>query len=108
MSFRETSATELYSYLQTAATDPLLLDVREPWEYETCSLENSQLVPMHQIPSALNELDPDREIIVICHHGIRSRSVASYLANNEFSNVINLTGGIDAWAKQVDVSMPTY
>ena len=108
MSFREISATELHSYLQTTTTDPLLLDVREPWEYETCRLENSQLVPMRQIPSALNELDPDREIIVICHHGIRSRSVASYLASNEFNHVINLTGGIDAWAKQVDASMPTY
>ncbi len=108
MSFKEISATELAAYLQSAETDPLLLDVREPWEYEKCNLENSLLVPMRQIPSALNELDPDRETIVICHHGIRSRSVASYLSNNEFSQVINLTGGIDAWAKYVDLSMETY
>ena len=102
------SATELHSYLQSNPNDPLLLDVREPWEYQTCNLESSQLVPMRQIPSAIHELDPDREVIVICHHGIRSRSVAAYLASNEFTNVINLTGGIDAWAKQVDPSMPTY
>lgn len=108
MSVKEISATELNSYLETTNNDPLLLDVREPWEYEKCSLDKSVLVPMRQIPSALNELDPERETIVICHHGIRSRAVASYLANNEFTNVINLTGGIDAWAKYVDVSMETY
>lgn len=102
------SAADLHSYLQSCPQEPLLLDVREPWEFQTCSLDNSQLVPMRQIPSALNELDHDREIVVICHHGIRSRSVAAYLASNEFSNVINLSGGIDAWAKQVDPSMPTY
>ncbi len=108
MSFREISATELHTYLQTTDTNPLLLDVREPWEYEKCHLENSQLIPMRQIPSILNELDPDQETIVICHHGIRSRSVAAYLSSNEFTNVINLTGGIDAWAKYIDQSMPTY
>jgi rhodanese-related sulfurtransferase len=108
LSFREISAIELESYLKSTDKDPLLLDVREPWEYEKCSLEKSVLVPMRQIPSALNELDPDRETIVICHHGIRSRSVAAYLASNQFSNVINLTGGIDAWAKTVDLSMETY
>ncbi len=108
MSFREISATELHAHLQTNTTNPLVLDVREPWEYEKCSLENSQLIPMRQIPSILNELDPDQEIIVICHHGIRSRSVAAYLSSNAFSSVINLTGGIDAWAKYVDHSMATY
>ena len=102
------SAVELRNYLQFSHATPLLLDVREPWEYEKCHLEDSLLIPMRQIPSAMNELDQDQEIIVICHHGIRSRSVAMYLANNEFSQVINLTGGIDAWAKQVDHTMPTY
>ncbi len=108
MSFKEISAIELDQYLKTTSNNPLLLDVREPWEYEKCNLDNSLLVPMRQIPTAMNELDPDRETIVICHHGIRSRSVASYLTHNEFTNVINLTGGIDAWAKTVDLSMETY
>jgi|TARA_B110000240_G_C13411664_1_gene415441 rhodanese-related sulfurtransferase len=108
LSVREISASELHGYLQTTDTNPLLLDVREPWEYEKCSLENSQLIPMRQIPSALNELDPDQEIIVICHHGIRSRSVAAYLVSNTFSKITNLTGGIDAWAKTVDPTMTTY
>lgn len=108
MSFREISATELKEYLKTTGNNPLLLDVREPWEYQKCRLDDSVLIPMRQIPGVLNELDPDRETVVICHHGIRSRSVAAYLVSNEFSNVINLTGGIDAWAKQVDLSMDTY
>lgn len=102
------TATGLNDYLKTANPAPLLLDVREQWEFETCHIENSQLVPMNRIPSAMNELDPDQEIVVICHHGIRSRAVAVYLANNDFSRIINLSGGIDAWAKQVDQTMPTY
>ena len=102
------SATELRDYLDSASSAPLLLDVREPWEFERCNLSNSVLIPMRQIPSALNQLDPDNEIVVICHHGIRSRSVAAYLTSNDFNRVINLSDGIDAWAKQVDHSMPTY
>ena len=102
------SAVELHDYLQSTNDTPLLLDVREPWEFETCKLEHSVLVPMRQIPSAMNELDPDSEIVVICHHGIRSRSVAAYLASNDFNRVINLSGGIDEWAKHVDHTMATY
>lgn len=106
--FTEFGPQELQQYLQTAQEPPLLLDVREPWEYSNCHLPGSQLIPMRQIPTALNELDPDRETVVICHHGIRSRSVAMYLIKNEFSKVINLRGGIDAWAREVDPNMPTY
>lgn len=102
------NAADLHSYLQSADPKPLLLDVREVWEYEKCHIQHSTLVPMAQIPSVLNELDPDQETVVICHHGIRSRSVAIYLTRNEFTNVINLSGGIDAWAKDVDSSMPIY
>lgn len=106
--FNEFTAKELHEYLQTIEEPPLLLDVREPWEFSTCHLPNSELIPMRQIPTAMNELDPDREIVVICHHGIRSRSVAMYLTKNDFTRVINLRGGIDAWAKEVDPQMPTY
>lgn len=102
------SASELHEYLQSADPMPLLLDVREVWEFEKCHIDQSHLVPMGQIPSTLNELDPDQETVVICHHGIRSRSVAVYLTRNEFNKVINLSGGIDAWAKEVDTTMPTY
>ena len=102
-------AVELHTYLQSnPSTTPQLLDVREPWEFEKCHLDGSVLVPMRQIPQAMQDLDQDQEIVVICHHGIRSRAVAAYLANNDFSHVINLSGGIDEWAKRVDPTMPTY
>ena len=63
---------------------------------------------MRQIPQAADNLDPDQEIVVICHHGIRSRQVAMYLEYQGFSDVINLYGGIDAWARDVDRGMATY
>ena len=104
---REMTPTQLREHLNSGA-DPLLLDVREPWEYRICCLKNAQLVPMRTIPSMFGELDPQRETVVICHHGIRSRQVAMFLDHQGFGNVINLQGGVDAWAKQVDPLMPTY
>lgn len=87
---------------------PLLLDVREPWEFERCHIPESRLVPMGTVPARLAELDPDRETVVICHHGVRSYHVARFLEHNGFKKVINLSGGVDAWAKEVDPSMPFY
>ncbi len=106
--FKEYTPRELKEYLDKADTKPILLDVREPWEYEHCHIPNSKLVPMRQIPSVLYDFDPEQEIVVICHHGIRSRAVANYLAQHDFRNVINLSSGIDGWTKQVDPSIPTY
>ena len=87
---------------------PFLLDVREHWEFERCHIPNAELLPMSSIPEHLAELDPGRETVVICHHGVRSYHVARFLEHNGFTNVINLTGGVDAWAKQVDRAMPLY
>jgi rhodanese-related sulfurtransferase len=66
------------------------------------------MLPMHRIPACLPELDPERETVVICHHGIRSRQVALYLERQGFSRVINLSGGVDAWARQVDPAITVY
>ena len=87
--------------------NPLILDVREPWEIATASLDGTVNIPMGDIPSRLAELDPDRETIVMCHHGVRSAQVAMYLARNGFERVLNLAGGIDAWS-DVDSSVPRY
>ena len=87
---------------------PLLLDVREPWEYEICRIEGSQLLPMGEIPARAGELDPDEALVVICHHGARSLQVALFLEKQGFSDVTNLTGGVNAWAKTVDPAMPVY
>lgn len=105
---RDLSPTQLRDHLAATDTDPLLLDVREPWEYRICCIEGSQLIPMGQLPAALNALDPGRETVVICHHGIRSRQVALFLDYQGFRNVINLAGGVDAWARDVDRQMATY
>lgn len=102
------SVQELNDYLAQAAQPPLLLDVREPWEYDICHLEGSQLLPMGQVPHSIETLDPQRETVVICHHGIRSRQVCYYLEHMGFANVINMEGGIDAWSRQIDTSLSTY
>ena len=96
----------IVSLASRPADKPLLLDVREPWEYRIVHLEGSTLVPMRQIPQQAEALDPDRETVVICHHGIRSRQVARFLESRGFSNVINLAGGIDAWARNTDPELP--
>lgn len=100
------SATELQQHLKNH--QPLLLDVREPWEWEKCHLADSLLIPMREVSQQLDRLDKTQEIVIICHHGIRSMQVARYLELSGFEQVINLQGGIDAWAKQVDQSVALY
>lgn len=102
------SAQQLQDRLAASAQPPLLLDVREPWEFERCHIAGSVLIPMRQIPRALADLDENRETVVICHHGIRSRHVAMMLERAGFRRVINLAGGIDGWAREVDPHMPVY
>ena len=87
---------------------PLLLDVREPWELSLASIDGVVNIPMAQVPDRLHELDRDRKIVVICHHGSRSFQVAVFLKQSGFGTVINLTGGIDAWSREVDPSVPLY
>lgn len=107
---RRFTPKELQAYLAQNPTPPQLLDVREPWEYQTCHLPGSQLIPMQQIPQAIErtELDPNQEIVVICHHGIRSRQVAYYLEQHGFDKVINLEGGVEAWAAEINPAMTRY
>ena len=87
---------------------PLLIDVREPWEFSLVSLPGARLMPMNTIPGRLHELDKNAPMVVYCHHGNRSWNVAMYLVQNGFTNVQNLTGGIDAWARRVDTAMRRY
>ena len=102
------NAQEVHEHLKQANPRPLILDVREPWEHAVCHLEGSELVPMRQIPMTLERLEPKRETIVVCHHGIRSLSVCRYLEQMGFSKLINLEGGLAAWARDVDRDMATY
>lgn len=106
---RQITAPELAAWLADPAREqPLLLDVREDWEFQTCKIAGSVQIPMHLIPVRVGEIDDDREVVCICHHGARSMNVAAFLERNGFSNVTNLTGGVHAWAVQVDPSMPKY
>lgn len=94
--------------LDTDRPQPLLLDVREGWEYELCHLPDSQHMPMHLVPIRCEELPSDRDIVVICHHGGRSMQVAMFLEHKGYAAVHNLTGGVDAWASQVDRNLRRY
>jgi rhodanese-related sulfurtransferase len=87
---------------------PVLLDVREPWEFELCRLPDSQHIPMHIVPMRCEELCPDREIVVVCHHGGRSMQVAMFLERKGYAAVHNLMGGVDAWAGEIDPTMRRY
>ena len=107
MSVRQVSAVELKTRIQNEQ-NLFLLDVREPNEFQYASIENSVLIPLNQIPQRLGELDLQQEIVVICHHGMRSQQAAGYLVNSGFQNVSNLTGGIDAWSCSCDSSVPRY
>ncbi len=85
----------------------LLLDVREPYEHEYVNLGGS-LIPLNQLRQRFKELDTDHEIVVYCHRGNRSAFAVNFLLKRGFSNVKNLVGGIDDWAKQIDPELPRY
>ncbi|WP_047393291.1 rhodanese-like domain-containing protein [Chitinibacter sp. ZOR0017] len=87
---------------------PNLLDVREPWEFALCQIPGSINIPMGHIPSEQARLDPDACYVVICHHGVRSYQVAGFLERQGFAEMINLDGGVAAWADEVDPTMARY
>jgi len=99
----------LQSWMADGSRDqPALLDVREPWEHERCLIGGSVPLPMSQVVDRADELDPSRQWVVICHHGMRSMQVGMYLERLGFPNVFNLQGGIDAWAREVEPGMARY
>jgi len=86
-----------------------LLDVREPWEFESARIEGSKLMPMGDVPSrAHQELDPEDHIIVYCHHGVRSMNVTAWLRQQGFEKAQSMAGGIDAWSRRIDPRVPVY
>ncbi len=94
----------------TADSDvrPLLLDVREPWEWHLARIDGSHHLPMREIPARIQDLDKSHPTVVICHHGVRSLQVIAFLQRQGFANLHNLHGGIDAWARNVDPAVPVY
>jgi len=105
----EISASDLAAKLAAGKpADLILLDVREPWEYATAKIEGSTLIPMGEIPARVQELDPEFHIVAICHHGVRSMNVAVWLRGQSIEKVQSLRGGMDAWSREIDPSVPQY
>ena len=98
---------ELKGKLDGEGPRPVLLDVREPWEFALARIEGSKLVPMSELPTRISELDPGAETVVICHHGLRSAYATRFLDRSGFGSVYNLEGGLDAYSA-VDGSVPRY
>ena len=105
---RHFTPIQLQEFLASTNEQPLLLDVRERWEFEYCNIEGSVLIPMGQLPDKLETLDPSRETIMICHHGIRSRQMGYYMEQAGFEHITNLDGGVEQWANDVDNTMKRY
>lgn len=106
---KQISPQELAAWLADAKrARPLLLDVREPWEFEKARIQGAQLIPMRELPSRVEELDRDKELVAICHHGGRSQQVALFLEKAGFTRIHNLAGGVDAWSRTVDPTVPVY
>jgi len=105
----EMTAAELAIGLQGTAP-PHVVDVREAWEFDICAIAGSRLLPLGALPSHIDGLHglEDKEIVTVCHHGVRSLKAALWLRSKGFGNVRSLKGGIDHWARTVDLSMPTY
>jgi rhodanese-related sulfurtransferase len=88
--------------------DVVLLDCREPLELTMASIDGAVHIPMNDVPARCTELDPDKEVIVFCHGGVRSQHVTAFLRDRGFTRVSSMTGGIDAWSCTVDDTVPRY
>jgi len=107
MSFK-TITPEQFEARRRAGEDLLLVDVREPEEYEIARVEGARLLPLSRFNEWAAALDPERETVFICHHGIRSAQVCAFLSRQGFGRIYNLTGGIDRWSVEVDPTVPRY
>jgi adenylyltransferase/sulfurtransferase len=103
----EISVGELNERL-SEESPPTLIDVRTPREYDINRIEGSRLIPLHELPRRLEELDREADLVVYCHHGPRSSQAVMFLRGKGFERARNLTGGIDAWSQVIDPSVPRY
>ena len=104
---KEVTVQELKKLIDSKA-DVQLIDVREPYEYDVCNLEG-ELIPMAEVPHHIDKIAKDKQVVVHCRSGRRSGDIILWLEKNHgFTNLYNLKGGILAWAKEIDPSMPTY
>ena len=92
----------------TARPAPVIVDVREPWEFAHCRIDGSLSLPLGELPARLTEVPAQRDVVLVCHHGSRSQHAAMMLVRNGYANVHNLRGGVEAWAVEVDPAMKRY
>ena len=105
---RQLSPQQVFELIEQSETKPVLLDVREDFENEICAIDGSINIPLHKIPEAVEELDPEQEYVLICHHGMRSQRAGVIMSSQGFEKLINLVGGIDAWACNIAPEMNRY
>lgn len=94
--------------LLASENPPLLIDVRDQWEYDIAHLEGAWLLPLGEFDVHVGDVPRDREIVVYCHHGMRSAAAVYMLLQLQYTDVKNLSGGIDRWASEIDPGMPRY
>ena len=104
----ELSVADAKQRLDGGPARALLLDVREPYEWDICHVENSEHIPMRQIPASVGALPRDRHLLVLCHTGVRSLRVTEFLRDQGFTAVSNVAGGIHAWAEEIDPTLQRY
>jgi rhodanese-related sulfurtransferase len=86
----------------------LILDVREPWELEIAAIDGALNIPMQSIPAAIDALPREQDLLLLCHHGMRSMNVAQFLERHGFDALFNVSGGVDAWSRQVNPALARY
>jgi rhodanese-related sulfurtransferase len=93
------------------AKGAVLVDVREPEEYAAAKVEGSRLIPMQSVPAQLQEIEglaDESEVLVMCHHGVRSLQVVNWLREHGVENCFSVAGGIDRWSREIDPTVPRY
>jgi len=104
----ELSVAEARDILSHSSEGAVIIDVREPWETQICQVRGSKVIPMREVPEKLDSIPRDLHLLMMCHHGVRSRKVTDFLRSNGFAKVSNITGGIAAWADEIEPNMERY
>lgn len=89
----------------------ILIDVREPEEYAMARIDGARLIPMQEIPVEIQKLEGlagEGELLLFCHHGVRSLQAAQWLREHGIANCFSVTGGIDRWSREIDSKVPRY
>ena len=100
--------TDTLRELRGSGDELQLVDIRDDWEREICSLSGTIDIPMARLPNELDRLSPDTPVVVLCHHGMRSMQVAAWLRHQGFAEAVSVSGGIDTWARQIDPTLALY